>query len=351
MSSKIDLEKLRKAKPEKPKKKKGKGGCLIFLTGSLFFVILLAGLGAIYLSYTAYFQVNTHEQVVITRFGSYSRTLGPGLHFKLPFGIEKAIHVDTRTSIEEFGFRTVKAGIKSKLDKNFQEESLILTGDLNMADVKWVVQYKVVDAAKFLFNVKNVKRMIRDISLSAMQNVVGDQSVSNVITVGRIEISRNVKEIMQKAFDEFQMGVKVDVVNIKEANPPESVKASFNEVNEAKQEMEKVINQAWGQYNTAIPKVKGVVEQRIQEAEGYQFEKVKKATGEAGYFLSLLKEYKLAPEVTRQRMYFETIEKVIPQVENLYVTDPARNELLPVLPLSSTPFSRQPKPPVKEVSK
>lgn len=300
-----------------------------FLT---FLIVLGVGVG-IYLSYTSYLLVEPTEQVVVLRFGKYHRTLSSGLHFKFPDGIEQAIRVNTQTKIAEFGFRTIKADVKSDLDKNHSNESLILTGDLNMADIRWALQYKVIDPYKFLFRVRNVTKMVEDICLSAIQGVVGDMDVTSVITIGRLEMTNKVSAIIQKAFDEFETGLVVETINIRDANPPDAVKDSFHEVNKARQERETAINEAWGQYSAVTEKAKGLAKKKLEEAQGYYYEKVNIARGEANSFLAQLHEYEKSPMVIKQRLYFETLERVFKKSQRVLVSPSGSQSVLPVLPL------------------
>lgn len=346
MTTSINLEKLKKEKPAPEKKS---SGCMVYMSAFVFVLVLAGALSGYYLFNYGYVQVESYQQVVVKRLGKFNRTLGPGLHFVIPLGIETITPITVRTSIEEFGFRTVKAGIKSEFDKNFAQESLILTGDLNLADVTWVVQYKIINAENFLFHVKNTKKMIRDVSLAAMESVIGDRRVSDVITTARIEIALKVKQIMQQAFDKFKIGVKIDVVNIREANPPPLVKPSFNEVNEAKQEVEKVINQAWEYYISEVPKAEGEAKKMIAEANGYYFQVVGQAKGETSGFLALLTEYLRAPKITKQRLYYEAMEEILPQVKGLYITPSNDKSVLSILNLP--PFDNSNKPILPKVSK
>ncbi len=300
-----------------------------------FFLLILTGIGlVIYTSQKSYYQVDSHELLVIKRLGKYNRTMGPGLHFLIPFGIETAYRVSTRTKVEELGFRTVKADIKSTLDKKFEQESIILTGDLNLADVRWLLQYHVTNAPDYLFNVNNVQKLIRDIALSAMQNVVGDTSVSDVITIGRNIIGQKVKQIMQKAYDSFKIGITIDLVSIRESNPPKLVMPSFNEVNEARQEKEKTLNQAWEHYNSEIPKAEGEAKKIISEAKAYFYERINRSKGDTNRFLSLLVEYEKAPLITKKRLYFETLEDIIPGM-NIYINNTETGGILPFLNLAN----------------
>ena len=284
---------------------------------------------------TSFYTVDAKEDAVVLRFGKYVKRTSPGLHFKLPLGIEKAIAVPVRKVFkEEFGFRTVQAGVRTQYDtRDYPDESLLLTGDLNIADVEWVVQYKIKDPQQFLFSIRDPKRALRDLSEAVMSTVVGDRSVTEVLTVGRIEVTAEFKELLQKLLDLYQTGLDVTSVTLQDVNPPESVKPAFNSVNEAKQEKERSINEAWQDYNDSVPKAKGVALQSISEAEGYALKRVNEATGDADRFNAVRQEYQNAKDVTRRRLYLETMSDILPKVKEIYIIDGQANAPIPFLQL------------------
>lgn len=282
------------------------------------------------------FQVGTEEVGVITRFGKYSRTVDPGLNMKLPF-IETVYKVAVeRQQKLEFGFRTKKADVQSEYltNQETEDESLMLTGDLNLANVEWVVQYRIEDAYNYLFKVRNIEATLREVSESSMRQIVGDRTVNEVLTVGRTEITSKVEELIQKLCREYSMGVKIEQIVLQDVNPPEPVKAAFNEVNQAQQEKETLINKAKSEYNKVIPKASGEADETIQKAEGYAIERVNNAKGEVARFNSLYFEYIKAPEVTKKRIYLETMANVLPRLGNIIITDQKGNNLLPLLNMS-----------------
>ena len=281
---------------------------------------------------SSFFVVETEEVGVITRFGKYSRTLEPGLHMKIPFAEQVDKVPVERQQKQEFGFRTTSADVQSEYRKSgYEDESLMLTGDLNLADVEWVVQYRVEDPYNFLFKVRNPEVTLRDASEAAMRQVVGDRTVNEVITIGRTEIALRVQELLQEMSSEYQLGLRIDQVVLQDVNPPDPVKGAFNAVNEAQQEKETLINQAKSEYNKVIPRAKGQAEETIQKAEGYATARVNNAQGEAARFSDLYIEYVKAPEVTRQRIYLETMSEVIPRLGNKIITDQDGNNVLPLL--------------------
>lgn len=293
---------------------------------------ILVGLFIIILFFSSFVQVKTEEVAVITRFGKYNRTLEPGLHMKLPL-MESALRVPVeRQQKQEFGFRTTSAGVNSDYSKSgYIDESLMLTGDLNLADVEWVVQYRVKDPYNFLFKVRNPELTLRDISEAAMRQIVGDRTVNEVITIGRSEISVQVQQLIQELCDEYFLGLEIDQVVLQDVNPPDPVKAAFNAVNEAQQMKETLINQAKSEYNKVIPRARGEAEETIQRAEGYATARVNNAEGEAARFTSLYEEYIKAPEVTRKRIYLETMAEVLPLLGTRIITDEKGNNVLPLL--------------------
>ncbi len=270
------------------------------------------------------------------QFGKYVRSTEPGLHFKIPFGVEQVRKVPIQRQLkEEFGFRTVRAGVKSQYStKPYAEEAAMLTGDLNAAMVEWVVQYRIVDPYKFLFQVRNVEKTFRDMSEAVMRRIVGDRTVNEVLTIGRAEVALQVQVELQNLCDQYDTGISVDQVVLQDVNPPDPVKPSFNAVNEAQQEKEKLINQAQSEYNREIPKASGEAEQTINEAEGYALDRVNRSQGDASLFNSLYGAYRLAPEVTRNRMYLETMTEVLPQVKSKTIVDDELRGLLPLLNLN-----------------
>ena len=299
--------------------------------------VLMVILGIVLLAclLTSFYTVEADEIAVVLMFGKSVRQAEPGLHFKLPLGIERAINVPVRKVFkEEFGFRTLRAGVRTQYDtRDFSEESLLLTGDLSIADVEWVVQYKIKDPKSFLFFVRNPQRALRDLSESVMSRVVGDRTVTEVLTVGRIEIAAEVEQHLQQLLDLYQTGLDVATVTLQDVNPPETVKAAFNAVNEAKQEKERLINEAWRDYNQSVPKSKGLAAQKISEAQGYALKRVNEAQGDADRFKAIRSEYQKAKEVTRRRLYLEAMQEILPQVKEIYIIDGKTNSPIPFLQL------------------
>lgn len=287
---------------------------------------------AIIFLFSCWFTVSPEEVGVVLRFGKHTRTVNPGLNFKFPFGVEKVYKVAVKRQLkEEFGFRTLEAGVRSRYAKRgYEYESLMLTGDLNAGDVEWIVQYRIDDPFKFLFRVRQTQSTFRDINEAVMRKVVGDRTVNEVLTFGRQEIADVVRENLQELCNQYETGIKVDQVVLQDVNPPDPVKPSFNEVNEAQQEREKLINQARSEYNKVIPRASGEAAKTIEEAKGYALERVNNALGEAARFNSIFQEYLKAKEVTRQRIYLETMNKVLNNVGKKII---ANEEIMGVLPL------------------
>ena len=275
---------------------------------------------------------------VIQRFGKYKRMVEPGLHLKLPLGIDKATVVpDKRQLKQEFGFTTPGATdpFQGSRPSNGRQETQMVTGDLNAALVEWVVQYRVAEPVKFLFEVREPSMTLRDVSESVMREVVGDRTVDEVITIGRQEIEAEALSKMQELTSEYAMGISIDQVQLKNINPPGPVQESFNEVNQAQQEKEKLINEARRDYNKVIPLAEGEKDQRIREADGYRLKRINEAEGDVARFTALLAEYSKAPEVTRRRLYIETMQEVLPQIENKVIVDDEARSILPLLNLGA----------------
>ena len=282
--------------------------------------------------FSLWFTIEPEEVGVVLRFGKYARTVNPGLNFKMPFGIEQVYKVPVERQLKlEFGFRSASPGVRTTYSTTkYREESLMLTGDLNAAEVEWIVQFRINDPYKFLFRVRNAEQTFRDINEAVMRETVGDRTVDEVLTVGRQEVATTVTIMLQELCDQYELGIKVDQVVLQDVNPPELVKPAFNEVNEAQQEREKLINQAKSEYNKVIPKAKGEASRTIEEAKGYALERVNRARGEASRFNAVFKEYSKAKEVTRQRIYLETMNDVMQKVGRKLITDEEATGILPL---------------------
>jgi len=291
-------------------------------------------LGAVF---TSLYMVGPDEVGVVRLFGRYARSTDPGLHFKLPFNIEKVNNVKVKYIFkEEFGFKTLRPGVVTQYSsREYFDESRMLTGDLNVLIVEWIVQFKIKDPVKLLFNIREPRDTIRNISEAVMRQVVGDNSVSEVLTTRRIELNQEVQDKLQEILDSYNSGIQIVTVKLQDVNPPDEVKPSFNEVNEAKQEKEKVINQAWEAYNKAVPRAKGEAEKTIRKAEGYALKRVNNAKGDAAKFIATWEAYKDAKTVTRKRLYLETMSSVLPKIERKFLVDESQKGILPLLRLDS----------------
>lgn len=294
--------------------------------------IIIIGIIVLFLGFTTFFTVDPEEVGVVVRLGKYVETVEPGLNYKLPIIDQVELVPVERQLKQEFGYRTVQAGVQTQYQKaGYENESLMLTGDLNLADVEWVVQYRINDPYSYLFKVRNAESTLSDISEAAMRQIVGDRTVNEVLTVGRAEVSIEVQNLIQSLVQEYQLGITIEQVVLQDINPPNPVKPSFNAVNEAQQERETLINQAKADYNRVIPRARGQAEETIQRAEGYASERINNAEGEVSRFNDLYTEYVKAPQVTRQRIYLETMEEIIPRMGNKTITDENGNNVLPLL--------------------
>lgn len=302
--------------------------------GSIIVVLFVLSL-----LFTSVFQVGADSVGVILRLGKFNAQVVSGLHFKLPFGIDTVHKVPIEKQLkEEFGFRTTdSSGERAVYSSNdFIDESLMLTGDLNVIDVEWTVQYRISDPFKYLFRVRNVSHTFRLMTQAVMREVIGDRTVHEVLTVGRTELSSTVHARLQELCNQYEMGITVGQVILQAINPPEPVKPSFNEVNQAQQEMEKMINQARTEYNAEIPRARGIAQQQLQQAEGYEISRVNRAEGEASRFQALHQAYTLSPEVTRRRIYIETMADVLPQVKQKIIVGDNTSGLVPFMQLGGS---------------
>jgi len=305
---------------------------LSLVVGAVLVVVLLIG------GFSAVYTVPADSQGVVLRFGRYVGTTEPGLRVKAPFGIDQVFVVPVRRQLkQEFGFAT-EGGTNltqfASFEAERERERRMVTGDLNAATVEWIIQYRIRDPHLFLFKVVNPESTLRDISESVMRAVIGDRTVDEVITIGRTEIEDEGLLQMQEVANLYQLGLAIDQVQLKDVNPPRPVQASFNEVNQAQQERERMINEANGQYNKVIPRARGRADQQVQSAEGYALKRVNEAQGDANRFEAILEAYLKSPDVTRRRLYLETMQEVVPKLGEKIVIDRDASQILPLLQLN-----------------
>lgn len=301
---------------------------------------------AVILVMTMWFTIDPEERGIVLRFGRFVREVPSGLHLKLPWPLETVMKVPVERQLkEEFGFRTVLADVHTTYSKeNFADEALMLTGDLNVAVVEWTAQFRVHDPYKFLFKVREVRKTFRDMNETVMREVIGDRSVNEVLTVGRQEIALEVERRLQALCDQYETGIKVEQIVLQNVNPPDAVKPSFNEVNQAQQEREKLINQARADYNQVIPRARGRAQQTLEQAQGFATDRVNRARGDAGLFIQVHAAFQRAPEVTRRRMYLETMAEIYPKVKRKIILDEKLKGVLPLLPLPQMVAAPEVKP-------
>ena len=292
-------------------------------------VVAVVGLGSLY-------QVQPEEVGVVLRFGRYVRTTEPGLRAKFPF-IEQVRKVPVQRQLkQEFGFRTIEAGVRTAYAPSaadFVGEAAMLTGDLNVAVVEWIVQYRVSDPSQYLFKVRNLEETFRAMNEAVMREVVGDRTVTEVLTVGRQEIEALVEERLQALVNQYEMGVAIDQVVLQDVNPPDPVKPSWDEVNQAQQQRDRMINEARGEYNRVVPRARGEAQQTVLQAEGYALDRINRAQGNAVRFAAIYDEYRRAPDVTRRRLYLETMQRILPAVGRKLYVDKDTTGVLPLLSL------------------
>ena len=303
----------------------------------LALILVLAGL------WSTVYQIEPEEAGIVLRFGKYVRNTDPGLHFKIPF-VEDVQKVPVERQLkQEFGFRTLSADVQTQYSQStFDGEALMLTGDLNVAVVEWIVQYRVADPYSYLFKVRNVEETFRDINEAVMREVVGDRTVTEVLTVGRQEIEVNAQIRLQELCDQYETGIRIEQVVLQDVNPPDPVKPSWDEVNQAQQQRDRLINEALADYNSVIPRASGEAQQTILQAEGYALDRVNRSEGDAARFKALYDEYRRAPNVTRRRMYLETMTRMLPQAGNKVILDEQAQGVLPLLSIGN---QRSPLPP------
>ena len=300
-----------------------------------FSVVPLLGLGVAVVLWMSWYTVPSDSVAMLQRFGKFQTEVQPGLHFKLPLGIDTVTIVPVKRQLkQEFGFATPGATNPEQNSSNPEEESPMVTGDLNAALVEWVVQYRISDPFKYLFDIREPGVTLRDVSESVMREVVGDRTVDEVITIGRQDIEVEALKRMQDLTQRYGMGISIDQVQLKNINPPAPVQESFNEVNQAQQEKERLINEARRDYNKVIPLAEGEKDQRIREAEGYRLKRINEAEGDVARFKAVFAQYQKAPDVTKRRLYVETMQSVLPAVQNKVVVDSDMKGILPLLNLN-----------------
>ncbi len=307
----------------------GSGMSALWLIGLVFLGIV---------AWTSAYTVPSDSVGLVQRFGKYIQEENPGLNFKIPLGVDEVIIVPVKRQLkQEFGFSTPGATNPSQSGSDKAQQSQMVTGDLNAALVEWVVQYRIADPRKYLFDIRNPGETLRDVSESVMRDVVGDRTVDEVKTIGRQEIEIEALSKMQELTSKYGMGVSIDQVQLKNINPPRPVQESFNEVNQAQQEKESLINAARREYNKVIPLAEGEKDQRIRAADGYRLKRINEAEGDTAGFNAVLKEYIKAPEVTRRRIYIETMQEVLPDLDAKIIVDEKAQQILPLMHLGAKP--------------
>lgn len=288
--------------------------------------------------WTSYYTIPAESEGVVLRFGKYIAKVPPGLHFKIPFGVDQVTVVPTQRQQKlEFGFATPEYTNPDQVGADPDKERSMVTGDLNSALVEWIVQYRITEPEKYLFEVRQPGLTLRDISEAVMREVVGDRTVDEIITIGRQEIEEAALVRIKELAGLYQLGVSINQVQLKNVNPPDPVQPSFNEVNRAQQDRENVINLANGEYNKAVPRARGEADQQVRAAEGYRFKRINEAEGDVAAFGAVLEQYVKAPEVTRTRIYLETLGEVLPQARQQVIVDDTVQQILPMLPFPTLP--------------
>ncbi len=299
--------------------------------------VVLAVVVALVVGFSTLYQIQPEEVGVVLRFGQHVRNTEPGLRMKVPF-IERVEKVPVQRQLKhEFGFRTVDAGVRTQYaDRQFGDESIMLTGDLNVAVVEWIVQYRVSDPYLYLFKVRNLDDTLRAMNEAVMREVVGDRTVTEVVTIGRQEIEARVEGLLQAMANQYEMGITIDQVVLQDVNPPDPVKPSWDAVSQAEQQRDRLINEAQTEYNRVIPRARGEAQQAVLQAEGYALDRVNRSEGDSLRFTAVYDQYRLAPEVTRRRLYLETMQRILPKVGRKLYVDKDTTGVLPLLSLDGT---------------
>ncbi|WP_238580161.1 FtsH protease activity modulator HflK [Treponema endosymbiont of Eucomonympha sp.] len=301
---------------------------------TVLWICALAALLAV--GVTGLYFVDETSQAVVTRLGRYARTVDPGAHFKLPFGIEQSYVIPTRVvQTEQFGFQEEQRGSGARRSSNtMKRESTMLTGDLNIIEVEWTIQYRIVDPKAWLFNVADHEKTIRDISQSVVNTLVGDRAILDVMRLERGPIETAAIELMNENFQQLGLGISVRAVNLQNVRPPEGVKAAFEDVNKSTQDMERLTNEGQESYNAQIPRAKGEAARLIQQANGYAIERVNNARGDAARFGAVYEAYRASPQITRERLYLETMESIFKAKDNQTLIDGKLDNVLPLKNIS-----------------
>src|SRR5215216_707081 len=297
---------------------------------------IIACLGIVTMLLTLLFgftSVPANSVGVKTRFGGYHNLVNPGLAYAVPY-IEEIHVVPTQRLLKlEFGFSTPNSTNMYQGDTEPEETETMITGDLNTALVPWVVQYRVTDPKMYLFGAREPEKTLRDLSESAMREVIGDRTVDEVLTIGRHDIETSTLKRLAELCSQYDLGIQIQQVQLATVRPPPAVQAAFNEVNQAQQEKQTAINQAWSVYNDAVPNARGQAKEREKQAEAYAFRRINEAKGEAQKFSLLLAEYRKAPEVTRRRLYLEAMQAILPRLQKKIIVDDSLKNILQTLPL------------------
>ena len=306
--------------------------------------IVVAVIAVIVLAFifTGSYSVPADSEAVVQRFGKYLSTQDPGLHFKIPLGVDKVTVIPVSRQLKmEFGYSTEGASNPNQGDTQSDATKDMVTGDLNEAEVEWVIQYRITDPTQYLFAVQDPEDTLRAASEAVMRQVIGDRTIDEVITYGREDIENENLVLLKTVAKEYELGITIDLVQLKNINPPEAVQAAFNDVNNAQQEKQRDINQAQGEYNTVVPKAHGEADQMVSVAEGNAAKRINEAKGDADYFNDILAQYEKAPDVTRRRLYLETMSEILPKMGNKIIIDSDVSRVLPLLPLTNAKIQGQ----------
>ena len=271
--------------------------------------------------------VHPEEEGIIRRWGRYYASKSPGIHYHIPWPVERVDKPPVaKIQKMEIGYKTIKEGPPAVYE-DIEEEALMLTGDINIVDLWFSVQYRIKDTKAYLFNVKNIKKTIKDAAEATMRQTIGDRGVDEALTIGREEIQKAVQKKLQRILDLYESGIYIVTVKLQDVHAPGEVKQAFEGVASAREVRERLVNEALGKYNTEVPRARGEAEKTIKEAEAYAVQRVKYAQGEAERFLERLKAYRKAKEITKDRLYLETMREILPDIEKVVMPEPGEGLL------------------------
>jgi membrane protease subunit HflK len=314
-----------------------------------FNLVIIGVVALVILIALGVYKVNLGEVGVVKRFGKLNRIVNPGLHYRIPFIEEVATPKVEEAKREEIGFRTIDPGPPAKY-QDVPKESLMLTGDENIIDIDVIVQYRIKDAAAYLFNVREQQETVRNAAEAAIREIIGNRTIDEALTTGKTDIQNSTRELLQQILDKYNSGIVIEMVQLQDVHPPQQVFAAFRDVASAREDRNRLINEAQGYRNDIIPKAEGAAAEIIQQAEAYKQERINRALGDVTRFRQILAEYQKAKEITKLRLYLETMDEILPGIEKYIIDETSQKGLLPILQLSKEEYRKDENHPVGTIS-